>query len=241
MNILITGATSGIGKQLALDYAAAGHHVVACGRNEQALTALQQQFPDVIAGQQLDITDAATTVQNLRGYTDVDLVILVAGVCEYVDMNEFNADLFARVFEVNVVGTMRCVEGLLPNLKRGSKLVIVGSTARLLPFAKAEAYGGSKAAIHYITRSLQIDLEERGIKVLSVSPGFVETPMTEQNDFEMPMQVSVEFAAEFIRNGIEKNRLDITFPRTFGWFLKLASRLPQSWQLALSRRFKNAG
>ncbi|MDN7124196.1 SDR family NAD(P)-dependent oxidoreductase [Pseudidiomarina terrestris] len=240
MNILITGATSGIGKQLACDYAKAGHHIVACGRNEQALAELEQRFPDAIAGQQLDISDKDTTIQNLRGYTDIDLVILVAGVCEYLDIDNFDADLFARVFNINVVGTMRCVEALLPNLKAGSKLVIVGSTARLLPFTRAEAYGGSKAAIHYITRSLQVDLEERGIKVLSVSPGFVETPMTEQNDFEMPMQVSVEYASDFIRRGIDKNRLDITFPRTFGWFLKFASRLPQSWQLALSRRFKQA-
>lgn len=237
MKILITGATSGIGKQLAMDYAAAGHHVVACGRNQDALRALEQQFPEAIAGQQLDVTNADETLQNLRAYTDIDVVILVAGVCEYVDIDHFEADMFARVFNVNVVGTMRCVEALLPNLKAGSKLVIVGSTARLLPFTKAEAYGGSKAAIHYIARSLQVDLAPRGIKVLSVSPGFVETPMTAQNDFEMPMQVTPEFASKAIREGIEKNKIDITFPRTFGWFLKFSSRLPQSWQVALSRRF----
>lgn len=236
MNILITGATSGIGKQLTLDYAAAGHHVVACGRNQQALAELRNIDSSHIAGQQLDIAQADATVQALRSFTDLDVVILAAGVCEYLDIDNFEADLFARVFEVNVVGTMRCVEALLPNLKAGAKLVIVGSTARLLPFTRAEAYGGSKAAIHYITRSLQVDLAKRGIKVLHVSPGFVETPMTAQNDFEMPMKVSVEFASQAIRKGIEKNKIDITFPRMFGWFLKLASRLPQSWQVALSRR-----
>ncbi|WP_258806752.1 SDR family NAD(P)-dependent oxidoreductase [Pseudidiomarina sp. CB1] len=236
MNILITGATSGIGKQLTLDYAAAGHHVVACGRNQQALDELRNSDSTHIAGQQLDISKADETVQALRSFTDLDIVILAAGVCEYLDIDNFDADLFARVFEVNVVGTMRCVEALLPNLKAGAKLVIVGSTARLLPFTRAEAYGGSKAAIHYITRSLQVDLAKRGIKVLHVSPGFVETPMTAQNDFEMPMQVSVGFASQAIRKGIEKNKIDITFPRMFGWFLKLASRLPQSWQVALSRR-----
>ncbi len=240
MQVLITGATSGIGKQLALDYAAEGHHVVACGRNQQALSELEQRYPERIAGQVLDMTNAQGTVQALRAYSNVDVVILVAGLCEYLDVDNFSADLFARVFDVNVVGTMRCVEGLLPNLRAGSKLVIVGSTARLLPFTKAQAYGGSKAALHYITQSLQVDLAERGIKVLSVSPGFVETPMTQQNDFEMPMQVSVEFASNSIRRGIAKNKVDITFPRTFGWFLKFASRLPQSWQLALSRRLKQA-
>lgn len=236
MNILITGATSGIGKQLTLDYAAQGHHVIACGRNTDALKELEAIDSEHIAGQQLDISNAAETLQSLRAYTDIDVVILAAGVCEYLDIDNFEADLFARVFEVNVVGTMRCVEAVLPNLKAGSKLVIVGSTARLLPFTRAEAYGGSKAAIHYITRSLQVDLAKRDIRVLHVSPGFVETPMTAQNDFEMPMQVSVEFASRAIRKGIDKNRIDITFPRTFGWFLKLASRLPQTWQVALSRR-----
>ncbi|RUO62259.1 SDR family NAD(P)-dependent oxidoreductase [Pseudidiomarina insulisalsae] len=236
MKILITGGTSGIGKQLAQDYARAGHHVVACGRNEDALKQLEETYPEQIAGQKLDITDSEATWQSLRAYTDVDVAILNAGVCEYLDVNNFEADMFVRVFNVNVVGTMRCVEALLPNLREGSKLVIVGSTARLLPFTRAEAYGGSKAAIHYITRSLQVDLADRGINVLHVSPGFVDTPMTEQNDFDMPMQVSVEFASKAIRKGIEKNKIDITFPRSFGWFLHFASRLPQSWQVALSRR-----
>lgn len=236
MNILITGATSGIGKQLALDYAAAGHHVVACGRNQEALQALQQHYPDGIAGQQLDIADAAQTQKALAAYTDVDLVILAAGVCEYLDVESFTADLFARVFDVNVIGTMRCVEALLPQLQKGSTIVLVGSTARLLPFTRAEAYGASKAAIHYIAGSLRIDLAPRGIEVLHVSPGFVETPMTAQNDFDMPMQVSVETASKAIRRGIAKGTFDITFPKRFGFVLKLAARLPQRWQQALSRR-----
>ncbi|RZQ56932.1 short-chain dehydrogenase [Pseudidiomarina tainanensis] len=236
MNILITGATSGIGKQVAMDYASEGHTVIACGRNTDVLAELEQRFPDNIAAQRLDVSDADQTQQALAAYTDVDVVILSAGVCEYVDIENFEAAMFERVFEVNVFGMMRCVEALLPNMKAGSKLVLVGSTARLLPFTRAEAYGGSKAAIQYIARSLQVDLERKGIKVLTVSPGFVETPMTDANDFEMPMRVSVEFASDRIRQGIRKNKTDITFPTIFGMFLKLMSRLPQAWQVALSKR-----
>ncbi|WP_417665122.1 SDR family NAD(P)-dependent oxidoreductase [Pseudidiomarina sp.] len=236
MNILITGATSGIGKQVALDYAAEGHTVIACGRNTDVLAELEQRFPDNIAGQRLDVTDADQTMQALASYTDIDVVIMSAGVCEYVDIDRFEAAMFERVFNVNVFGMMRCVEALLPNLKRGSQLVLVGSTARLLPFTRAEAYGGSKAAMQYIARTLQVDLQPRGICVQTVSPGFVETPMTDANDFEMPMRVSVEFASDRIRKGIRKKTTDITFPTTFGLFLKLMSRLPQAWQVALSKR-----
>lgn len=236
MKILITGATSGIGRQVALDYAAAGHSVVACGRNKDALAQLEAQQPELIQGCELDITDKAQTLQALGVFTDIDVVILNAGVCEYLDIEAFDSDLFERVFKVNVVGTMNCVQAVLPNLRAGNKLVIVGSTARLLPFTKAQAYGGSKAAIHYIARSLQVDLKPRHIKVLTVSPGFVETPMTDANEFEMPMKVSVEFASKAIRDGIEANKTDITFPTGFGLFLKFMSRLPQSWQVAISRR-----
>ncbi|HET8817184.1 MAG TPA: SDR family NAD(P)-dependent oxidoreductase [Pseudidiomarina sp.] len=236
MNILITGATSGIGKQVALDYAAAGHHVVACGRNQESLAAMVAQYPENIAGQQLDVTDVEATQNVLRTYLDLDVVILSAGVCEYVDIDTFSTAMFERVYEVNIFGTLRCVEALLPNLRRGAKLVFVGSTARLLPFTRAEAYGSSKAAMQYIARSLQVDLADKGIRVQTVSPGFVETPMTDANDFEMPMRVSVEFASKAIRQGIKANRTDITFPRVFGWFLKILSRLPQSWQVAVSKR-----
>src|SRR5690554_2467876 len=193
MKILITGATSGIGKQVALDYAAEGHTVIACGRNTDVLAELEQAFPQHIAGQRLDVSDADQTLQALRAYTDIDVVLLSAGVCEYVDIEHFEAALFERVFEVNVFGMMRCVEALLPNLRAGAQLALVGSTARLLPFTRAEAYGGSKAAIQYIARSLPVDLHPKGILVQTVSPGFVETPMTDANDFEMPMRVSVQY------------------------------------------------
>ncbi|KFZ31981.1 short-chain dehydrogenase [Pseudidiomarina salinarum] len=236
MNILITGGTSGIGRQLAMDYAEAGHNVIVCGRTEAALHELQERYPKQIAGQQLDVTDAEATLQALRSYIDIDLVILSAGVAEYVDIENFNTALFERVYEVNVFGTVRCIEAVLPNLKRGSKLVIVGSTARLLPFTRAEAYASSKAALHYIARSLQVDLADRGIKVLTVSPGFVKTPMTDKNDFEMPMRVSVEFASKSIRRGIEKNKTDISFPRIFSFFLKFMALLPQRCQVAISKR-----
>lgn len=239
MNILITGATSGIGAQLACDYAKQGHQVIACGRNQEKLDDLQQQYPEQLSVQRFDVTDREQTVNVLSQQPSLDIAILSAGYCEYVDINEFDAELFERVFSVNVQGTVNCVQGLLPSLKDGSKLVTVGSLARLLPFTRAQAYGGSKAAIQYITRSLEVDLKPRGIQVLGVSPGFVKTPMTDANDFEMPMRVSVEFASEKIRKGIAKGKRDIGFPMVFSLLLRAMALLPQGMQVAISRSMKD--
>jgi short-subunit dehydrogenase len=237
MNILITGATSGIGYQLAQDYAKQGHSVIACGRNQEALDELADIDRDNIQTLRFDITDIENTKQALADIERVDLAILSAGMCEYLDVKQFDAGMFERVFRVNVFGTMNTVEALLPLMPEGSKLVIVGSLARLLPFTKAQAYGGSKAAIQYITRTLEVDLKEAyGIDVLGVSPGFVKTPMTDANDFEMPMRVSVEFASKAIRKGIEKGKRDIGFPALFSGMLRVMSLLPQGMQIALSRR-----
>ncbi|MGM0481666.1 MAG: SDR family NAD(P)-dependent oxidoreductase [Pseudomonadota bacterium] len=237
MRVLITGATSGIGYQLACDYAASGYQVVACGRRQEVLQELQQQYPKQIEILAFDMTNREQTVSLLAQQGPIDIAILSAGLCEYLDVKEFDADMFERVFRVNIFGTMNTVEGLLKVMGKGSQLAIIGSLARLLPFTKAEAYGGSKAAIHYITRSLEVDLGEAyGIKVLSVSPGFVKTPMTDANDFEMPMQVSVDFASKVIRKGIARNKRDIGFPWLFSAMLKVMSLLPQGMQVALSRR-----
>jgi len=236
MKVLITGASSGIGRQLALDYAVEGHQVIVCGRNNDALSEVQSQYPDKITCSAFDITDKNSTKEALGKIGDVDIAILCAGVCEYLDVKNFDADMFERVFKVNVFGTMNCIEALLPQLTDSAHLVIVDSLARLLPFTKAQAYGGSKAAMHYIARSLEVDLKPKGVKVQTVSPGFVKTPMTDANDFEMPMRVDVEFASQAIIKGIKKNKRDIAFPWLFSTILKLMSILPEGIQVKLSEQ-----
>lgn len=236
MKVLITGASSGIGRQLALDYAADGNQVIVCGRNDDALSELQKQYPEKISCSAFDITDKESAKASLKEVDNIDVAILCAGVCEYLDVKEFDADMFERVFKVNVFGTMNCVEALLPQFNDLARLVIVDSLARLLPFTKAQAYGGSKAAMHYIARSLEVDLKPKGIKVQTVSPGFVKTPMTDANDFEMPMRVDVEFASQAIIKGIKKGKRDIAFPWLFSSLLKFMSILPESIQVKLSEQ-----
>jgi NAD(P)-dependent dehydrogenase (short-subunit alcohol dehydrogenase family) len=229
--ILITGATSGIGKALAIHCQQNGYSVTACGRNRQALDLLASTYG--ISTLQFDVTDIAQATSALSE-GEWDVIVLNAGTCEYVDVNQFDSALFRRVFEPNFFGVVNCVEALMPSLKEGSQLVIIDSMARLLPFTRAEAYGASKAALFNFAKSLSLDLRAKGIIVQTISPGFVETPLTDKNDFEMPMKVSVDVASASILNAIENKHRTFFFPRIFGWIMRALSKLPTAIQLAVS-------
>ena len=235
--ILITGATSGIGKALAIHAAKEGYRVIACGRNKDALNELSSNSS--IDACQFDVTDLDDARRALAT-VKFDIAVLNAGTCEYVDIDNFEPDMFRRVFEPNFFGVVNCVDALLPKLQQGDKLVIVDSMARLLPFTKSQAYGASKAALHYFTKSLEVDLHHKGIKVQAVSPGFVETPLTDKNDFEMPMKISAEEAAKAMLAGIENDKQTVFFPRIFGLVLRFLHILPTMLQkrISLSMRKK---
>lgn len=247
MNVLITGATSGIGRQLALDYVAAGHHVVACGRNAEKLSALANDVADknLLTVAIFDVTDKQKTREILQETLaskaePLDVAILNAGVCEYIDnAKEFEIELVERVFAANFFGVVNCISALLPKLQKGSNLVVVDSMARQFPFTRAEAYGASKAAVHYFASALRSDIADTGIQVITVSPGFVETPMTDANDFEMPMRISVAKASQAMRKGIAKGKMHIAFPTVFGFILATLQRLPYRLQIALSKKMRN--
>lgn len=229
--MLITGATSGIGQALAQLAADSGFAVIACGRNADALNALAEH--PHITTRQFDITDKAATAESLSGLQP-DIAVLNAGTCEYVDADDFDIALFERVFNTNVFGVINCVGALINQLGEGSQLVIIDSMARLLPFTRAQAYGASKAAVHYLSESLAVDVKDKGILVQSVSPGFVDTPLTEKNDFSMPMVISVEQAAERLLSGIIKRKPVIYFPTRFGLMLRTLNLLPARIQRLLS-------
>ncbi|MEQ9968710.1 SDR family NAD(P)-dependent oxidoreductase [Pectobacterium carotovorum] len=232
--VLITGASSGIGQQLALDYARDGWDVLACGRDEQRLHALTTAFP-TIRTLAFDMTNLADTQQALDGVT-ADLVILSAGTCEYLDNGVVEAEKVRRVLTTNVIGPVNCLSVLLPQLANGSHLALVGSTASLVALPRAEAYGASKAALAYFARSLSLDLQARNITVSLILPGFVDTPLTARNDFPMPMLISVSQASEAIRRGLAKKKREIAFPLRFALLLNAISILPQSWQRLLASR-----
>lgn len=237
--VLITGATSGIGFQLALDYRRAGWQVWGCGRDGERLLALGRHG---ITPLQFDGRDASALSEAAAGLPQVDLVILNAGNCEYMDVTEgFDGALFARVIETNLVATGHALAAFLPLLGAGGRLAIVSSSVSWLPLPRAEAYGASKAALDYLADTLRLDLAGKGIGVTLIRPGFVQTPLTAKNDFPMPCLVTVEEASRAIMAGLTAGRHQIHFPRRFIWLLRLLGALPVGLWLRLGGTLVSKG
>lgn len=237
--VLITGATSGIGFQLALDYRRAGWQVWGCGRDGERLLALGRHG---ITPLQFDGRDASAVSEAAADLPRVDLVILNAGNCEYMDVAEgFDGALFARVIETNLVATGHALAAFLPLLGAGGRLAIVSSSVSWLPLPRAEAYGASKAALDYLADTLRLDLAGKGIGVTLIRPGFVQTPLTAKNDFPMPCLVTEEEASRAIMAGLTAGRHQIHFPRRFIWLLRLLGALPTGLWLRLGRTLVSKG
>lgn len=232
--IWLTGATSGIGKAVAEALLQDGHHLVATGRRKEALEALASHGKVTVApADTTSTTDLERVRTQLEEHQPVQLAILNAGTCEYMDITDYRASVIENNIMTNVVGTARSVEAVLPSLRAARKqghearLVIVSSSAWWFPFGRAEGYGASKAALTYFAQSLRADLAREGIEVTVVSPGFVKTPLTDRNDFPMPFLISAEDAAERIVSGLKKGKAEIQFPKRFTWMLRVLGNLPQ--------------
>ncbi|MGM0569139.1 SDR family NAD(P)-dependent oxidoreductase [Marinobacter sp.] len=234
--VWLTGATSGIGEALARRLIHDGHSLVVTGRRQSALDELVTLAPDRVDSARADTTNLSELDQvgsTLADAASLDLAILNAGTCEYLDVSQFDSELIRRNIETNVMGTVLSVERALPHLRRTRELgrpaavAIVGSSAWWFPFGRAEGYGASKAALAYFAQSLRADLAREGIEVFLVSPGFVKTPLTDRNDFPMPFLIEADDAAGRIIAGLQKGHHSIEFPKRFTWTLRLLGNLPQ--------------
>lgn len=227
-SVLITGASSGIGEQLARDYAADGWHVYACGRRTEPLLALAESGQ--VSPLTFDTSNNRDIHQQTAAIAELDLVILNAGTCEYInDAKHFDANLFKRVIDTNLIGMANCLEALLPKLRPGGQLALMSSSVTRLALPRAEAYGASKAGIDYLARSLALDLAQHRISVSLIQPCFVDTPLTRRNKFRMPGLVDVNKASTIIRQGLARRRSTIAFTRLFIASLHLLRLLPMRW------------
>ncbi|MDQ2076801.1 SDR family oxidoreductase [Marinimicrobium sp. ABcell2] len=227
--ILITGASSGIGRALVHELAKERNFLIVSGRSEAKLLALAEEVSAPMLLLPMDVADEAQMLaaeKRLKVQVDsLDLVIMCAGTCEYQDGWQVNPSLHRRVFDTNYFGAVNTVRMALPLLKNSQsapRLVGVGSLSSLVPFPRAEAYGASKAALDYFLESLRVDVAPIKVAVTMVRPGFVDTPLTRSNDFDMPFLMAPEVAAKTILRGIAKGKNTIHFPLklslTLGFF-----------------------
>ena len=240
--VLITGAGSGIGAQLARDYLADGWQVVGCGRQADKLAQIEGLLPLVF-----DITDREQVLEAAKQIqTPFDLVILNAGDCLYIDCPwQFDDLLFEKIIRTNVIGVGYCLHAFLPLLVPGGRLALMGSSAAYLPLPRAEAYGSSKAAISYLTKTLSLTLaqtpEQKNIGVSLICPGFVKTPLTDKNNFPMPALMDVAEASTCIRRGLARGQREIHFPKRFTLVMKLLALLPDGlWRRLIKKTMKSS-
>lgn len=245
--IWITGASSGLGYALAKRYAEGGHTVVASARRFDQLQQLsneaaQSSLPGKIIPLTLDVTDQASidaAILKLSEQIGIpDTVVLNAGYYKPCSLDELTIDNFLATFDVNVNGTVRCMLGILPALrKRGyGHIVFVSSVAGYSGLPRAAAYGSSKAALTHLAESMKHECNAQGIDITVVNPGFVKTPLTDQNDFPMPFIMKAGTASRAMYKGIESGRFEVVFPRRFAWILKILRLLPYRLYFALTRK-----
>ena len=204
--IWITGASSGIGRALAIKFASEGWIVAASARRENLLNELNKininihSFP-------LDVTDlnqCKLVFKNIiNKFKNIEISVFSTGIHDPKSEKEFNLEKIRKIMEVNYFGTMNSINSIYDyyNNKKSGQISIVSSVAGYRGLPAAGAYCASKSALTSFTESLHFEMKKKNIRVSLISPGFIKTPMTDQNDFPMPMIKSPEFAAEQIYIG----------------------------------------
>ncbi len=242
--VWVIGASSGIGEACAIALLAAGASVALSGRRLQNLQAVAQHGnPSQSLVLPLDVTEPKAiqeAYQNLmREWGQLDLLLFVSGIYIPLRADNFEMESAEKTINANVLGPMRAVAAVLPHMleRHAGHIAIVGSVAGYSGLPKALAYGPSKAAMINFCETLFYDLQPQGIGVHMISPGFVKTEATAQNDFEMPALISSEKAAKHILDGIRDGEFDIHFPKRFSGFLKFLRLLPYPIYFWILRRF----
>lgn len=233
--IWVTGAGSGIGLALCEQLATEGHQLIISGRTAGKLNALAEKLGGDIITLPCDISDHDQMSRLFEQISDrvshLDTAYLCAGTCEYIDYPDLNFDCIKRVCDTNYLGTVNSCIAALPLLEKAATqgrkphLLGIGSMSSFIGFPRAEAYGASKAAIAYFLDSLRIDLGKR-IDVTVVYPGFVDTPLTRRNDFDMPFLIDADSAASTILRKATKRPRTISFP----WQMNLALKFARIFQ-----------
>jgi len=247
--VWLVGASSGIGAALARELARRGARIAVSARREQSLHAVLDEVgtgPDQRAIDALvlplDVTNpaalAAARDAIVAAWGGVDTVIWLAALWVPMRAEDFDLAAARRTIEINQIGALNLLAAVLPVLldQGQGNLVLTASVAGWGGMPKALAYGQTKAALNHLAETLWLDLHPRGIGVAVVNPGFVDTPATATNTFQMPALISADEAANRILAGISAGQFNIHFPRRFTGMLKFLRLLPIRCWFAVIRR-----
>jgi NAD(P)-dependent dehydrogenase (short-subunit alcohol dehydrogenase family) len=239
--VWLVGASTGIGLACAQALRAAGAEVVVSARKPQGV----QDWAAQDAGVQwraLDVGDAAqvkATARALLAEGPLDMVVYAAGYYRAQRATALDLDDLLQHDKVNYQGALQVIDAVLPSMlaRQSGHISLLSSVAGWRGLPNGLAYGPTKAALTHLAETLYMDLQDQGIGVSVVNPGFVATPLTAQNQFTMPALISPEQAATAMLKGWAKGQFDIHFPKRFTLWLKLLRLLPYRLYFPLVRRF----
>lgn len=247
--ILITGASRGIGRQLALAYAPMAVNLILIARDQNKLKKVAKECEALGANtitQNLDVRDIIA-MKDFMLATDndhpIDLVIANAGISSTLqpDWQEEKEENIQLTISSNVQGTLNTINPLISRMisRKKGHIVLVSSLAGLRGFPQSPSYSASKAMVHVYGQSLHAWLSRYQINVSVVYPGYVKTDMSDQLYGPKPFLISAEKAAKIIQKGILKRKAQILFPWQLRLLMKIASLLPNQMVNAILNRFES--
>lgn len=238
--VWLLGASSGIGQALAVALHERGAELVVSARNTEALAQFAAQHTGAIA-LQLDVTDewaVQSAAAKVLALGALDCVVYCAGHYQAMQADRFNLSEMLRHNSVNYIGALNLLDAVLPGLlaQGHGHASLMGSVAGYRGLPQSLAYGPTKAALINLAETLYLDLRGRGIGVSLINPGFVDTPLTQQNQFSMPALISPAQAAQHILDDWARGRFEIHFPKRFTYGMKLLELLPYRLAFALTHK-----
>jgi short-subunit dehydrogenase len=244
-NILITGASSGIGMGLAREFAIRGYNVGMIARRTKELEDVARSlevYPVKIAVATGDVTNSdefeAAAARVVAEIGEIDIAIANAGIGGSMSFEKFDFDAAQRTYDVNVVGALRTFSTVLqPMLRKGAgQLVGVSSLASYGGFANQHPYCASKAALRIYMQGIGYELNPMGIITTCICPGYIKTPLTAKNSMKMPGLLELEPACRLMARAIIKKKSVYNFPKLFYSYARLREFLPKSLVLAIEPR-----
>jgi short-subunit dehydrogenase len=230
LKILITGASSGIGKELSKLYATPENDLILLARREDRLYKLKLELCEAKSVEIVvaDVSEFDALQEKIRDIGAVDMVILNAGISlgHSLEMTPFKD--FKKLYDVNLLSNHAILEILLPHFKsQGSgKIVFISSLASLFSMPSSKAYSSSKRALNAYAEGIRYKCKPYGIKVINILPGFIKSELTDKNSFHMPFLLSTEDGAKIIKRAIDKNKKFYPFPKRFYFFILLFRLFP---------------
>ncbi|MEO5795337.1 MAG: SDR family NAD(P)-dependent oxidoreductase [Rhodoferax sp.] len=225
--VWLIGASSGIGRATAELLHGQGAQVVVSARQAAALDAFVAEHPGAQA-MPLDAADPAAVRAAADSLDRLDAVVYCAGYYRPQRATEFSLAEMQQHLQVNYVGALHMLDAVLPILRRQGygHISLVASVAGYSGLPQSLAYGPTKAALINLAETLYLDLHDSGIGVSLICPGFVQTPLTAQNEFQMPALITPAQAASAILRGWAQGQFEIHFPKRFTYWMKFLAMLP---------------